>query len=120
MAYFAAYTMCGALDAADCDAHAVYGIGTKDGGYALVGKWIASGEAIGGYEENQGKRENQGGFVLKQSGDPRLLGLAKGQNAIIDNPDNGYSQAGTWTGEHRAKFVHAICSAHSEYLRSFF
>lgn len=77
MDWFTAYSMCGLLDQAECDAHAVFGIATKDGGYAVAGKYKTSTMA--------GSRGDQGGFVLKQSGNPGLqLGLSAGENAMLD------------------------------------
>ena len=42
MAYFTGYTMCEKLQAVECDAHAVFGIATSDGGYAVAGKYMVS------------------------------------------------------------------------------
>ena len=104
MKYFAGYDMCTKLDdTADCDAHAVFGIATSDGGFAVAGKFMAAGSAPSG----DGTRANHGGFVLKQSGDPRGLGLPTNGHGKMDaprsnaNPDAGfrYSQAQTWTGK---------------------
>eukprot|EP00935_MAST-01C_sp_MAST-1C-sp1_P000997 g997.t1 len=85
MDWFTGYTMCGLLDQPECDAHAVFGIATNDGGYAVAGKYKTSTMA--------GERGDQGGFVLKQMGDPRLLGISSkqsGENAYLDkNPYEG-------------------------------
>ena len=87
--------MCGFLNTADCDAHAVYGIPTSDGGYAVTGKYMAAGSAP---NAEGGTRANHGGFVLKQKGDPATnLGVNAGAHEMLDNAEL-YSQAQTWTG----------------------
>ena len=94
LVYFTGYSMCGNLNAAECDAHAVYGIPTSDGGYAVTGKYMAAGTA----PSAEGTRANHGGFVLRQIGNPSTnLGVSAGAHVMLDNAE-AYSQANIWTG----------------------
>ena len=82
MDWYTGYEMCGLLSQTECSAHAVFGIATSDGGYAVTGKYRTSTLA--------GEQSDQGGWVLKQMGDPRLLGVSSkqiGEHAMLDiNP----------------------------------
>ena len=97
LVYFTGYSMCGHLNAVECDAHAVYGIPTSDGGYAITGKYMAGGTA----PSTDGTRANHGGFVLKQQGDPAAnLGVSAGAHVMLDNAEGwaGKREANIWTG----------------------
>ena len=86
MDWYTGYGMCDLLSQTECAAHAVFGIATNDGGYAVAGKYKTSTMA--------GERGDQGGFVLKQMGDPRLLGISSkqsGENAMLDTNPYAYS-----------------------------